>query len=78
MIADRTGEIGFINIDNVQHLPESIQDDYCDNMVEKPCKLGVGSYQQKKPKEEKVKEEKKMSEQMQRELDHTTARLAKT
>ena len=35
LIADRTGEIGFINIENVQHLPEKIDDDYVCNMVEK-------------------------------------------
>ena len=73
LIADRTGEIGFINIENVQHLPEKIDDDYVCNMVEKQCKYGVGSFQEKKPKEEK-----KMNEQMQKELEHTTARLAKT
>jgi hypothetical protein len=45
MIADRTGEIGFINIDNVQHLPEKVEDDYCDNVVQKECKFGMGSFQ---------------------------------
>jgi len=26
LISDRTGEIGFINVKNIQHLPESIND----------------------------------------------------
>jgi hypothetical protein len=26
LIADRTGEIGFINVKNIQHLPQNVED----------------------------------------------------